>query len=170
MFKPIQFSVSCDNKGQKKRPVVLFLFFFFFFFFKILGLVVDFLLRLFKILKLCSEDKEAYFPFHQIVDGSQSTSLTSASSAKPSVWSIKVPIPRRFCVWVTEVILRILVFYLCWSWGWKELSLSMAAGPFLTGTMDRLCWRVWIWPGKSWVVLFLPWMGETLQRISVITL
>ena len=59
--------------------------FFFFFFFQILGLVVDFLLRLFKILKLCSEDKEAYFPFHQIVDGSQSTSLTSASSAKPSV-------------------------------------------------------------------------------------
>ena len=81
MFKPIQFSVSCDNKGQKKRPVVLF--FFFLFFFQILGLVVDFLL--FKILKLCSEDKEAYFPFHQIVDGSQSTSLTSASSAKPSV-------------------------------------------------------------------------------------
>ena len=63
----------------------LFFFFFFFFFFLILGLVVDFLLRLFKILKLCSEDKEAYFPFHQIVDGLQSTSLTSASSAKPLV-------------------------------------------------------------------------------------
>lgn len=160
MFKPIQFSVSCDNKGQKKWPVVLF---FFFFKFWVWWLI-------FSSDSLCSEDKEAYFPFHQIVDGSQSTSLTSASSAKPLVWSIKVPIPRRFCVWVTEVILRILVFYLCWSWGWKELSLSMAAGPFLTGTMDRLCWRVWIWLGKSWVVLFLPWMGETLQRISVITL